>query len=195
MRRTAGLCVLAVMVAPLAGSSLQAQQTHDQAMIFGEEPVLDPMRKTLKAEVIVLRDTLYAVDAVSARLVRAKVGGQPSVVVSSARSLRLECSRAVRAATVMRGQMAVVGTNDARGKAVIADYNKALDALKASMNSCDKSLETALSSLTTPEVEPLFRTALAAEDAVKKYEGQLSVLLKTLQIPLDPKGFKSAIEM
>jgi len=195
MRRTAGLCVLAVMVAPLAGSSLQAQQTHDQAMIFGEEPVLDPMRKTLKAEVIVLRDTLYAVDAVSARLVRAKVGGQPSVVVSSARSLRLECSRAVRAATVMRGQMAVVGTNDARGKAVIADYNKALDALKASMNSCDKSLETALSSLTTPEVEPLFRMALAAEDAVKKYEGQLSVLLKTLQIPLDPKGFKSAIEM
>jgi len=187
--------VLAVMVAPLAGSSLQAQQTHDQAMIFGEEPVLDPMRKTLKAEVIVLRDTLYAVDAVSARLVRAKVGGQPSVVVSSARSLRLECSRAVRAATVMRGQMAVVGTNDARGKAVIADYNKALDALKASMNSCDKSLETALSSLTTPEVEPLFRMALAAEDAVKKYEGQLSVLLKTLQIPLDPKGFKSAIEM
>lgn len=195
MRRMAGCCALVVMVAPLLGSSLHAQQTREQAMIFGEEPVLDPMRKTLKAEVLVLRDTLYAVDAVSARLVRAKIGGQPSVVVSSARSLRVECSRSVRAATVMRGQMAAVGTNDARGKRVIADYNKSLDELKKSMLRCDTSLETALSSLTTPEVEPLFRAALASADAVKKYEAQLSVLLKTLQIPVDPKGFRSAIEM
>ena len=195
MRRMTGLCVLAAMVSPLAGPSLQAQQTLDQKMMFGEEPSLDPMRKTLKADVIVLRDTLYAVDAMSARLVRAKVGGQPAVVVSAARSLRIECSRAVRAASVMRSQMAVVGTNNARGKGVIADYNKGLDALKASMGTCDRSLETAFSALTAPEVEPLFRTALAAADAVKKYEGQLSVLLKTLQIPLDPKGFKSAIEM
>ena len=47
--------MLVMMAAPLTGSSLHAQQTREQAMIFGEEPVLDPMRKTLKAEVLVLR--------------------------------------------------------------------------------------------------------------------------------------------
>jgi hypothetical protein len=153
------------------------------------------MRKTLKADVLVLRDTLYAVDAVSARLVRAKVGGSLSVVVASARSLRGECTRAARATAVMRTKMTAVGTNDARGKAVIADYVRSLDGLGLAMQGCDKSLETALAPNKRPDQEPLFRVALASADAVKKYEWKLSVLLKTLQIPVDPKGFRSAINM
>ena len=191
MRRMLELSVLALLVAPVAGPRLLAQQS----VIFGEEPTLDPMRKTLKADVLVLRDTLYAVDAVSARLVRAKVGGSPSVVLSSARSLQDECARAVRATTVMRGQMTDVGTNDARGKAVIKDYRKALDDLERSMQGCDKSLAAAIARPADADQEPLFRTALTAADAVKLYESKLHVLLKTLQIPVEPKGFRSAITM
>lgn len=190
MHRFVKLAALVIMAAPAVGPRLLAQ-----AQVFGEEPALDPMRKTLKADVLVLRDTLYAVDAVSARLVRAKVGGSPSVVVASARSLRGECTRAARATAVMRTKMAAVGTNDSRGKAVIADYVKSLDALGLAMQGCDKSLETALSPTRRLDQEPLFRVALASADAVKNYEWKLSVLLKTLQIPVDPKGFRSAINM
>lgn len=192
MQKFLGLFAVVMMATPVVASPLMAQQ----AQIFGEEPVLDPMQKKLKSDVLVLRDSLYAVDAVSARLVRAKVASSPAVVLSSARSLRFECTRAVRSTAVMRGQMSVVGTNDPRGKAVIADYNKSLDALKRAMQSCDKSLETALASTTTTtDEEPLFRAALASSEAIRTYEGKLSVLLKTLQIPIDPKGYKSAIDM
>ncbi len=184
------LGALLLLVGPAVGPRLQAQ-----AVIFGEEPVLDPMRKTLKADVLVLRDTLYAVDAVSARLVRAKVGGTSSVVLSSARALRDECARAVRATVVMRGQMTEVGTNDARGKAVIRDYLKALDDLERAMQGCDKSLASAIERPAGADQDPLFRTALASADAVKRYEFKLHVLLKTLQIPVDPKGFRSAINL
>lgn len=184
------LGALLLLVGPAVGPRLLAQ-----AQIFGEEPVLDPMRKTLKADVLVLRDSLYSVDAVSARLVRAKIGGQPSVVLSAARTLRSECTRAARATVVMRGQMTEVGTNDPRGKAVIKDYLKALDDLERSMQGCDKSLAVAIERPAGADQDPLFRTALASADAVKLYESKLHVLLKTLQIPVDPKGFRSAINL
>ena len=189
-RRLAGLFALVMGAAPVCGPRLLAQ-----VQIFGEEPVLDPMRQTLKADVLVLRDTLYAVDATSARLVRAKVAGSPAVVLSSARSLRGECTRAARATAVMRTRMIAVGTNDPRGKAVITDYSKGLNELERAMQGCDKSLETALASPGGANQEPLFRTAVALADAIKKYEWKLNVLLKTLQIPVDPKGFRSAINL
>jgi hypothetical protein len=192
MQRLIGLCVVVMIATSVVASPLVAQQ----AQIFGEEPVLDPMQKKLKGDVLILRDSLYAVDAVSARLVRAKVASSPAVVTSSARALRDECHRATRAIGVMRGEMRDVGTNDPRGKKVIADYNKGLDELKRAMVTCDKSLEAALAStMTPPDQEPLFRTALASTDAIRVYEEKLYVMLKTLQIPVDPKGFKSAISM
>lgn len=190
MYRFVALLGLVVVAAPLAGSPLLAQ-----AQIFGEEVKLDPMRQKLKSDVLILRDTLYAVDAVSARLVRAKVGNSPAVVVSSARTLRSECTRATRATAVMRTRMAAVGTSDARGKAVILDYTKGLGDLERAMKGCDKALEAALAAPKGPTEEPLLRIALASADAVKKYEWKLNVLLKTLQIPMDPKGFRSAINM
>ena len=42
---------------------------------------------------------------------------------------------------------------------------------------------------------PNMGAALASADAIKKYEWKLHVLLKTLQIPVDPKGFRSAISL
>jgi hypothetical protein len=190
MRRLMGLLALVVVAAPGAGTRLVAQ-----AQVFGADPKLDPMRQSLKADILVLRDTLYAVDAVSARLVRAKVGHSPSVVVASARNLRVECTRATRATAMMHTRMAAIGTNDPRGKAVIGDYIRGLVELEAAMKGCDKSLEAALAAPKAPTQEPLFRAALAAQDAIKKYDWKLSVMLKTLQIPVDPKGFKSAINL
>lgn len=192
------ICRFAVVVAALVAAVPTAvTPLAAQAVIFGEEPKLDPMRATLKADVLVLRDSLYAVDATSARLVRAKVGNSPSVVVSSARTLQSDCVRAARSALAMRKQMGTVGTNDPRGKAVIADYNKGLDELHRAMLACDKSLQTALVASTAKvhDTEPYFRTALASSEAIKKYDWRLHVLLKTLQIPVDPKGFRSAINM
>lgn len=182
--------MLFLAVAPLGGARLVAQ-----AQIFGEEPVLDPMRKSLKEQVVVLRDSLYAVDAVAARLVRAKVGNSPAVIVSAGRMLRGECARSASATGTMRKQFGVVGTNDKRGMGVIADYAKALVTLESAMSECEKSLGVVYAGPNAPEQEKLFRVALASADAIKKYESQLSVLLKTLQIPLDPKGFKSAINL
>ena len=192
IRRFALTVAVLVAAVPTAVTPLAAQ-----AVIFGEEPKLDPMRIALKADVLVLRDTLYAVDATSARLVRAKVGNSPSVVLSSARTLQSDCVRAARSALAMRKQMGTVGTNDPRGKAVIDDYNKGLDELHVAMTACDKSLQTALvaNAGKVKDPEPFFRSALASKDAVKKYEWKLHVLLKTLQIPVDPKGFRSAINM
>lgn len=191
IRRFAVVAALVAAV-PTAVAPLTAQ-----AVIFGDEPKLDPMRIALKADVLVLRDTLYAVDATSARLVRAKVGNSPSVVVASARTLQSDCVRAARSALAMRKQMGTVGTNDPRGKAVIADYNKGLEDLHRAMLACDKSLQSALvaNTGTVKDPEPFFRTALASSEAIKKYDWQLQVLLKTLQIPVDPKGFRSAINL
>ncbi len=184
------MAFLACGTAPVLASPLVAQ-----AVIFGEEPTLDPMRIALKADVIVLRDSLASVEATSARLIRAKGGASPSVVLSSARVLQSDCVRAARAAGTLQSKMGTVGTNDARGKAVINDYNAGLADLKRSMASCDKALEVGLAGSKPGDQDPLFRVALASKEAIRKYDWKLQVLLKTLQIPLDPKGFKSAINM
>lgn len=186
--RLAGLTALALVIAPGTGVRLTAQ-----AQIFGEEAPLDPMRKALKAEVLVLRDTLYAVDATSARLVRAKIGNTPSVVTASARVLQSDCTRAARAAVVMREKMASVGTTDKRGKAVLSEYNTGLDNLARAMTGCSRSLGSALAAPKAP-MDPLFRIALTSAEALKQYDARLSKMLRTLQIPVDPKGFKSALK-
>lgn len=185
--------VLAAALA--AGLPLVSAPLTAQAVIFGEEPKLDAMRLALKADVLVLRDTLAMVDATSARLVRAKIGNSPSVVTSSARALRVDCARATRAIGVMQKQMMSVGTNDPRGKGVINEYNAGLVVLARSMVQCDKSLGTSLAAPKRSDNDPMFRAALASTEALKQYDVKLHVLLKTLQIPVDPKGFKSALKL
>ncbi|MEO5797844.1 MAG: hypothetical protein ABIZ70_08150 [Gemmatimonadales bacterium] len=189
-RRLIVLGFAALALLPLHGGRLAAQ-----AVIFGEEAKLEPMRAGLKAEVIILRDTLYAVNATAARLVRAKISTTPSVVLSAARVLQRDCVRATRSVVAMRKNMTVVGTNDPRGKVVISQYNTGLDELQRAMISCDKVLVAELAKPTGTDQDPLFRVALASTDAIQKYDWKLQVLLKTLQIPLDPKGFRSAINM
>lgn len=174
---------------------LGAARLEAQSGMIYDEVKLDPMREKLKANVLVLRDSLFALDASAARLVRAKTGQMTSVVISSGRVMRTDCLRAARATAVMRGQMSEVGTNDARGKGVIADYKKGLDALEKSMKGCDARSGVALDKKPAPDNDELMQTALAAQSAIKKYEWDLQVLLKTLQIPVDPKGFRSAIRM
>lgn len=172
-----------------------AARLSAQSGLIYDEVKLDPMREKLKANVLVLRDTLFTLDASAARLVRANTGQMTSVVVSTGRVMRTDCLRAARATALMRTQMAEVGTNDARGKGVIADYKKGLDALEKSMKGCDARSGAALDKKPAPDNDELLQTAVAAQDAIKKYEWDLQVLLKTLQIPVDPKGFKSAIRM
>lgn len=191
MQRFGMIAAVLAAATPMVRTPLVAQQ----AVIFGEEPKLDAMRLTLKGHVLVLRDTLAMVDATANRLVRAKIAETPSVVMASARALQQDCIRSTRAVGVMQTQMADVGTNDARGKKVINEYNAGLAELGRAMVRCDKLLTASLAAPKGGDNDPIFRVALAATEALKQYDVKLHVLLKTLQIPVDPKGFRSAIQI
>ena len=185
--RTLLFACAAIAAATLPTTSVAAQVT--QPGLWPEKP-LSPVQQELKQAVIVLRDTLRAVDATVSRLERAHAAGTTSVVAASGRTLASDCARAARGAAVIQNQVKGHTTSARWGDLALARYRLSLDSLRRVMSSCSTDLTTG-----SPAHAVLVRVGLSARAAVDQYEVALDAMLRTLSIPLDPKGHKSAIEL
>lgn len=175
----------AAVAATLPTTSIAAQVT--QPGLWPEKP-LSPVQHELKLAVIVLRDTLRSVEATATRLERAHAAGTTSVVASTGRVLASDCARAARSTGVIQVHVKGHSTSDPRGDLALARYRLSLDSLQRVMTTCSTELAG------TPTHSVLVRGGLKARAAVDQYEVALDAMLRTLSIPLDPKGHKSAVE-
>lgn len=179
----------------LLPTALLAQQpsglpTPDRSL-WPERP-LSPAEQELRTAIVVLRDTLYSVDATAARLERG-LEGSPAVLLSTGRTLNAECARGARATGVMRAYAAGLSTDNAKwGDVALTDFRKALASLENAMISCDQGTAKAIA--VTPVDGPALKLAQTKTvAAIRNYERSVKGLLRTLNIPLDPRGTSTPV--
>lgn len=181
---------LSLFAVPAIAGPLAAQVTPPG--IWPEKP-LTPAQKDLKDAVVILRDTLRVVQATSERLSRAQVAGSGAVMMSSARSLAIDCDRAARNASRVQERIRGFSTSEERGDAVLDRFRRSLLTLQRDMATCNTDAVAALDG--APDGEHLVKIRTVAVKATARYEESVDVLMKTLGIHLDPKGHKSAIQI
>lgn len=179
----------------LASATGQAQSTVPSGLatptreLWPERP-LSPAEQDLRDRVVVLRDSLHAVEATAARLSRA-LRGSSAVTLAAGRTLNSDCQAAARATAVMRDFSEGLSTNDSKwGDKALADFRTTLVKLERSMNSCDATTAKAVASPET-DTKALGATQLQAVAAIRDYDRAVKGLLRTLNIPLDPRGVKT----
>ncbi|MBA2291369.1 MAG: hypothetical protein H0W15_02815 [Gemmatimonadales bacterium] len=187
--RIAGL-MLSLMVTPLVAGPLAGQVTPPG---IWPEKTLSPAQKDLKDAVVILRDTLRVVQSTSERLERAHLAGRGAVLTSSARSLAVDCERAARSASWVQARIGGFSTSEERGDAVLEQFRRSLLTLQRDMTTCNTDALSALAA--SPHGDRLLKIRTLAVKATARYEMTVEELMKTLGIPLDPKGHKSAIQI
>lgn len=188
--RLVRLALIAVLLpAPLLAQA-SGLPTPDKSL-WPERP-LSPAEQELRDAVVVLRDTLYSVDATAARIERG-LRGSPAVLRATGRTLSADCARGARATGVMRTYAAGLSTDNAKwGEVALTDFRKALATLEAAMLSCDQTSAKAI------ETNPVDGAALKSAQtstvfAIRDYERSVKGLLRTLKIDLDPRGTSAPV--
>jgi hypothetical protein len=181
------------LIATLLPAPLLAQQPSGlpapDKSLWPERP-LSPAEQELRDAVVVLRDTLYAVEATAARIERG-LAGSPAVLRATGRTFNTECARGARATGVMRAYAGGLSTDNTNwGQAALTDFRKALVTLEAAMVSCDQASAKAIA--TTPvDAAALKAVQVKTVLAIREYERSAKGLLRTLDIQLDPRGTTS----
>jgi hypothetical protein len=179
-----------VFIATLLPAPLLAQQPSGLPVpdksLWPERP-LSPAEQELRDAIVVLRDTLYTVDAVAARLERG-LEGSPAVLRATGRTLNAECARGARATGLMRAYAAGLSTDNAKwGEVALTDFRKALATLEAAMTDCGQASAKAIES-NPADADALKAAKTKTVAAIRDYERSVKGLLRTLNIPLDPRG-------
>ena len=184
--RLVRLALIAVLLpAPLLAQQPSGLPKPDKSL-WPERP-LSPAEQELRDAVVVLRDTLYNVDATAARIERG-LEGSPAVLRATGRTLNAECLRGARATGTMRAYAAGLSTDNARwGEVALTDFRKALATLEAAMISCNQTSAKAIEGATV-DGPALKQAQTSTVFAIRDYERSVKGLLRTLRIDLDPRG-------
>ncbi len=184
--RAAMLTLLLVGSPALAAAQQSSGLPTPDKSLWPERP-LSPPETELREAVIVLRDTLFSVEAVAVRLERG-FGGSPAVLLATGRAFHLECARGTRASAQMRTYAAGLSTDNAKwGDLALGDFRKSVAALEGAMKRCDEASAQAIT-VAPVDAEALRLTQVSAMKAIRDYQLSVKGLLRTLQIPLDPRG-------
>jgi hypothetical protein len=167
----------------------QAQRKlNAAAAVFYDGPI-DSAKSNLRSVLKVMRDSMLAVEGEAARLQRA---ASPAVRTATARRLRNACLAAARTASVTQLKVAPYRTSAELGDKVLADFRVTLTETGKVMTDCDRSLGTALTGTgdLAAKVRPV---ALTVSAAAVRYETSADGVLRTLGIPLRPRGMPGGL--
>ncbi len=149
------------------------------AAMFWDVP-LDSAKAQLRRVMVVMRDSMLAVDAESVRLHRATTD---AVAASTARRLAERCRAAGRTAVVTRAKIQPLVTSVAFGNEVLRQYRATIVIVEGEMSACDKTLGAGM-----PSAIARAQTATKVSSVAQRYEFASGALLQALEIPLRPKG-------
>lgn len=196
------LCIAALLVAaPLAAQqsgsaaeivkqmtpeerALAQRQLNEAAAVFYNTP-LDSAKKSLRSVMMVMRDSMLAVEGDAARLQRS---GSPAVTVATLRRLRGACAAAARTAVITQAKVAPLRTSAELGDKVLADYRITLTETSKAMLTCERTAATAMGT-NSPSAARLQETvAEPAATAAVRYGAAADGLLRALDIPYRQRG-------
>lgn len=161
----------------------QRKLTNQTSVLYDEN--LDPVKQELRTTMLTVRDTLMIVQTESSRLQRAS---SPTVATATARRLRLACQAASRSMVAAQPKVAGLRTSAKIGDDALAAYRSAMTTTAQSLQGCDKELQGLLERSGPPPMERLRAAAAAVEVASDRYEAAADGVLRTLEIPVRPKG-------
>ncbi len=161
----------------------------DIADMLWPERALAPIEVELRDRAIALRDTIAAVDGVVERLQRLGEGGSAAIARSQGRRLAERCESAARGTAPMIEFAATLFTSDARwGDRAVQSYRTSLDRFRTAMQSCNAAaLKDGMS------VAQYQQVGTTAREAIRAHEIATRDLMKTLQIPFDPRGARPPV--
>lgn len=159
------------------------RKLNEAAAVFYNTP-LDSTKKSLRGVMMVMRDSMLAVEGEATRLQRS---GSPAVTIATARRLRGACAAAARTAVVTQAKIAPLRTSAQLGDKVLADYRTMLTETSKAMLACEQSAATALAPA-TPSPARLQAVGAPAVAAAVRYDAAADGLLRALDIPYRPRG-------
>ncbi len=178
MTRTA-----AFILGCLISTSLQAQT------VVRPDPPLDVNRARVRDVLLVLRDSLNAIDAAAGRLQRDSRQTSAASLVSRARVMRDACSSSARAVDPARTTVIgarVVGTTGARRR---LDMVRGLDVLSGELAHCRSEFASMGEAGQGERVRDYGNDRAARiQSALRDYERTLSRFLGTMGIKIEPPG-------
>jgi hypothetical protein len=188
LHQAGGLLLAVTLAGPLTAQTRPLDPT--QVSNLWPERELTPAETELRDAVVVLRDTLYAVDAAVERVERARRGDAANSLLRSAGyGLISECQRSERAAGRMETYATGLSTNDTLwGATALRNFRQSTVDLRAAMSSCNRDLNVLVAGNGPVDQERVMAAAQAARSAVRTHERAVRGLLRTLKIRLDPKG-------
>lgn len=161
-----------------------AQRKLNQAAAVFYNTQLDSTKKSLRSVMMVMRDSMLAVEGDAARLQRS---GSPAVTVATVRRLRGACAAAARTAVVTQAKIAPLRTSAELGDKVLADYRVTLTQTSKAMLECERSAATALAP-TSPTPARFQAVGELAVAAAVRYDAAADGVLRALDIPFRPRG-------
>lgn len=163
--------------------ALAQRKLNDAAAFLYAEPV-DSIKAGLRTTLEVMRDSMLAVEAETARLERTSA---PAVTLAAARRLRSGCAAAMRTALATQAKVERLHTSAAEGDLALKAYRITLLETTRTMQRCDQTLGTVLLA-SVPSTASIHATAASVVAAGNRYEAAANGVLRTLNIPLRPKG-------
>ncbi len=161
-----------------------AQQRLNSASSVFFDVRLDSAKAELQVTMKTIRDTLLVAQAEAARLQRAS---SPAMAMASARRLRGACQAAARTIVAAQPKLSSLRTSAKIGDDALAVYRASLTSTSAGLVTCDKTLASQLA-VPMPSLPRLRLSAASVEAAADKYDVAADGVLRTLEIPLRPRG-------
>ena len=186
------LKVCAVLV--VAGVSLGSRAGAQGQPVAGSkvrdliiEDSLTPTKMSLRGYVADLRDSLVKVEALQARLVRARAANMTSVVVSQGRELARNCTNSAAMVELTTKRIEPMNTQNEQGDLALHAYRSALATLAEDLRRCahGDSLTMAAAPIDQVKLESI---ATAARASISQYDVVRDGLMKLLGIVLPIKG-------
>lgn len=168
---------------------LFARDLAAQAAIMRPPPPLDSARATLRDALLVLRDSLSAIDAAAARLQRDSRAASGAALLSRARVMHGACTSSAR--TVPQARQAVVSADASTEprRTRQRELLKAMDQLRQALNRCDTEFAAMSKAGQAEEVRGYGNhRAMRVQTELRKYEQAAGSFLAAMGIKLLPKG-------
>jgi hypothetical protein len=160
-----------------------AQAKLDSQVNQLNRKALDVPRTQLRNAAFVMRDSISAMLATSALIVRARATNSIGVERSQARLLHGQCAAAQRTSVATLAAIAELHTPDPKGNELLLDYRAALGEVGRKMVECDKALAVASSS-PSPSSVRISAAMSEVSAAATRHDRAFEALMHAMEIPV-----------
>jgi hypothetical protein len=171
-------------IAPIAAASAAAQSPTTDILQPGK---LTPEKRTLRDDMLVLRDSLDLIAGIHARVIRAQASGMTGVSLSAGRQLPRACRAGAVGADRGTRLISSMHTNSPAGDQALNQYRAALDTLGTALRACERDGSTLMADA-KPDFARIESISESAVQAIRIYEGVRLMLVRKLDIDLPVTG-------